>query len=71
MKFSGKVERDTRSNLEYFADNPFDPLDAGLFSSIFGPLFDSNIMGWQMDGYSWNLQDIDTISNWLDSFMPE
>ena len=58
-----------KEKFEYFGDNPFNLLVQGEFFYFGIP--ESNNMEWQMDGYSWNFQDMDTSSNWINYFMPE
>ena len=61
MKFLGHVGYETKNKLEHFggvALNPFDPALIFIFS---GSVPDSNIMGKQVNGFSWNFQDMSSM----------
>ena len=43
MTFSGYVDHDIISNLEYFCDDAINPLDAGFIFILPGSLFEGNM----------------------------
>ena len=62
------VNYDMRNNLEHFGDYAFNFLNTGSIFLFSGSVFVTNIMGIQINGYSWNFDDMDTRSIWLACF---
>ena len=64
---SGYVGHDTRNKLGRFGDVALNPFNAGFIFCIHALLRNNE----QEDGYSWNFQDTETRSKWLDCFLPD
>ena len=58
MKFLGQVGYETKNKLDYFGGVAFNPFDPALIFIFSGSVLDSNIMGKQVKGFSWNFQDM-------------
>ena len=72
MKFSIYLRYLARNNLEHFDAAAFNPLGPGLIFLFYGSVFASNIMEKQVNGFSWNFQDMSEVTQqniWLDCFM--